>query len=1106
MGCLRLKPDAGFRFVRYAALSLLLLGSVQSKNTSCITPSLPARSQIWQGDDFVKFENEPSVVIDGYSLSVRYLCSSPCVVGVEVVAPTEWRTGPLVFQKTWTNQHHLGSVRRHSLPLRFPAAMAYQTDFFVRHSIDAQDVMLRAWLDHLGRVNGSIGGLNAYHTSLTHVFRILRTVPASERPVMQHGTCLSWGPELLWKLNRNRLNWCPHESGIVPLLTFPLASTGERFGVIRHFHPFVNKELEDCRNGTTEEPRLALSLWIYLLSWCDGAFCGILQHMDWHDTFDTPMIMLDDRGDVIFQVRLVSGEARSFRSYTALPLRVWHRLDVFMDGSKVMLKVTSHATAGAGKPYTYNFQADIRYDDTAGYFMIGGGKFMPGIKGYIGPITYHRLGGHEVWNPLSPELTALGLDQTHRVCEEVMGVILGFAQALRDTEDAQHSCRSYYMGLKQKFEHLSCRAPPLSADHRHHIVLQLLKALGRNYISGSGSETVYMRLGRWSYELAKRKLARARPGSGPVSSAVRLLQVSSCCGNSQASLLLAAVYLGSLGVREDPVKGHVYSLVGAQADGRLALMHLGYKHTQGIDGFPQDYSMAYCYYSNVGRQTCADRWTVPMTQQYTTELILLTDDEALKSQMDEDDDIFQYFKFQAERGDLEAQKTLARMLLWGEQGVSKDTEGALRWYAESAMRMTDPQAMYDYSILLLKGHGKKKNRTLGLHFLEKAASMGFPEAINGMGWYYSVFMADSSTGLRYFEKAAQTGNKDAIYNLGLLYMSGKHPKKPGKNQTAAFQHFLKASGKGHLEAGIEVAWYYATGVLPAVGRDPERAVLLLKEICEQNGYLGSILRKGLNAYLRGSRVDSLLSYLLAAETGVGVAQNNAAHLCEVLIDLGQAYGCEWRYYNQSTFNYHPHPAGLLKMGDFYYEGQNNQSQDIRLSVLMYASAALAGSPQGIFNLAAMIEMGHDIPEKILEQLKVSKQDRLDRSAVLEKLYQSCRQYENQEDVTPCSLALLRVRLSRAWRTFTSGPLRYFWACLIGSGAVLLSIIILSPIRRGVMAAQSERRGAAAAPGGQGATTASGLGWQNLQQLSDWAWCVLGGCLCVVGSVLLAQIL
>lgn len=200
-------------FYLFISETLCAFLKVQTKHTSCTTPSLPARSQIWQGDDFVKFEKEPSVVIDGYSLSVRYLCSRPCVVGVEVVAPTEWRTGPLVFQKTWMNQHHFGSLRRRSLPLRFPAAMAYQTDFYVRHSIDAQDVMLRAWLDHLGRTNGSIGGLNAYHTSLAHVFSILRTLPASKRPVKQHRSCLSWGPELLWKLNHNRLNWCPHESG-----------------------------------------------------------------------------------------------------------------------------------------------------------------------------------------------------------------------------------------------------------------------------------------------------------------------------------------------------------------------------------------------------------------------------------------------------------------------------------------------------------------------------------------------------------------------------------------------------------------------------------------------------------------------------------------------------------------------------------------------------------------------------------------------------------------------------------------------------------------------------------------------------------------------------
>lgn len=57
-------------------------------------------------------------------------------------------------------------------------------------------------------------------------------------------------------------------------------------------------------------------------------------------------------------------------------------------------------------------------------------------------------------------------------------------------------------------------------------------------------------------------------------------------------------------------QGHIYSLIGALGDNRLALMHLGYKHTQGIDGFPKDFDMAYSYYSNVGAQTSIDQGRV----------------------------------------------------------------------------------------------------------------------------------------------------------------------------------------------------------------------------------------------------------------------------------------------------------------------------------------------------------------------------------------------------------------------------------------------------------------------------------------------------------------
>lgn len=62
-----------------------------------------------------------------------------------------------------------------------------------------------------------------------------------------------------------------------------------------------------------------------------------------------------------------------------------------------------------------------------------------------------------------------------------------------------------------------------------------------------------------------------------------------------------------LGIKRAPcLQGHVYSLMGGVVDERLALLHLGYKHMQGLDGFPKDQDMAYGYYANVAKQTSID--------------------------------------------------------------------------------------------------------------------------------------------------------------------------------------------------------------------------------------------------------------------------------------------------------------------------------------------------------------------------------------------------------------------------------------------------------------------------------------------------------------------
>lgn len=45
---------------------------------------------------------------------------------------------------------------------------------------------------------------------------------------------------------------------------------------------------------------------------------------------------------------------------------------------------------------------------------------------------------------------------------------------------------------------------------------------------------------------------------------------------------------------------------------------------------------------------------------------------------------------------------LAQMLFWGQQGVAKNPEAAIEWYAKGALETEDPALIYDYAIVLFK--------------------------------------------------------------------------------------------------------------------------------------------------------------------------------------------------------------------------------------------------------------------------------------------------------------------------------------------------------------------------------------------------------------------
>ncbi|KAJ8337661.1 hypothetical protein SKAU_G00366270 [Synaphobranchus kaupii] len=1032
-----MKVSGSFRFIASVAFAVGVLSLAQSGSTyqTTTTPEHPGEVAT---EDFVRFGNAPDVVIDGYVLSVLYRCSRPCAVRVEVLASYGLRTGVTVFRRSWTRRKRLSAPRTRPLVLRIPDAIAYRQDYFVRRTVDASDVTLMAWIDHLERPEGGEAGLHgdgSYHQAPALAFRILASVPPYLRPVKKHNKCPSWGAELRWQLtNQTQDRQCLKESGLVDLLKFPLASTGERFGMIHRFYPFINKELELIRLQATLNPRATLSVWIYLLSWCSSELCAVIHHVDSNNKYHTPLIMLNNRGDIVFQVRLASGGDQAFISHTPLNLRTWHHLQCFIHGNR----------------------------------------------------------------------------------------------ALRENEKATNSPTSkcLYSDMRISLGRQTCRAPPWSqrAQELYRPLLEVLQNTDPKFlsrISGLGVRRGALRFGERVFELVLQRLSQGDPPDfGRVPALIPLLQLSSCLGHHRATYLLAVTHLAGLGMPTDTLQGHVYSLIAAQKDERLALMHLGYKHMQGIDGFPKDHSMAYCYYANVGKQTCADRWKLQSTKQYPTEQVLLSDDRALQSQMDQNDDVFLYLQFQADRGDLDSQKALARILFWGQRGVHKDIGTAVKLFAKIAMETNDALSMYDYSIILFKGQGVKKNTTLALKLLEKAASMGSLEALNGLGWYYSTFMADIESAVKYFEKAAMNGSKDAVFNLGVIYLNGNYPGKPGKNETAAFQHFLSAAILGHFEAAVLTASYYATGNLHSVHRNPESAVRILKSVSERNGYLGYTLRTGLRAYLRGSRQEALLSYIIAAESGFGVAQNNAAHLCE---ELGPNSQCEWRYHNQSTYNDLPHHTGFLKMGDYFYHGLGSQPQDIKMAASLYSRASLYGSAQGIYNLAVLMEEGHRVPEKLLEQLNVSSGFGRDDDEVLEKLYQRCRENEEDLDLSPCSLALFRVLLKRAWRTFINHPVQRLLVYVTGTAimAAVISSVLQNLSNRASTAPPRTRspiirdtnQGAEPSPANQHEVTRNGqlgpqfiISRQTLKLVGDWSFTVVGVGLCTMSTVLMFHLL
>ncbi|XP_008056129.1 protein sel-1 homolog 3 [Carlito syrichta] len=922
--------------------------------------------------------------------------------------------------------------------------MVYRDDYFIRHSISVSTVILRAWITH--RYSGGDFDVKWEENPLHAVARnytLLKTVPPFERPFKDHQVCLEWNMGYLWNLQANRIPQCPLENDVVGLLGFLYASSGENTGIVKKFLRFRNRELEATRRQRMDYPVFTVSLWLYLLHYCKANLCGILYFVDSNEMYGTPSVFLTEEGHLHIQMHLVTGEDLAVKTKFILPLKEWFRLDISFSGGQIVVTTSIGQDLKSYQNQTLSFREDFHYNDTAGYFIVGGSRYVPGVEGFFGPLKYYRLRSlhkAQIFNPLLEKRLTEQIKLYYERCAEVREIVSVYASMAQHGGERQEACRlrHAYLDLAHRYGRLStCGAFPWEKGlkDKHPSLFQSLLEMDLSTVPRNPGASV-LEIGGRIFEKAVKRLSGV-DGLHQISSIVPFLMDSSCCGYHKASYYLAVLYETGLAVPRDQLQGMLYSLVGGQGSERLSSMNLGYKHYQGIDNYPLDWELSYAYYSNIATKTPLDQHTLQGDQAYV-ETIRLKDDETLKVQTKEDGDVFMWLKHEAIRGNAAAQQRLAQMLFWGQQGVAKNPEAAIEWYAKGALETEDPALIYDYAIVLFKGQGVKKNRRLALELMKKAASKGLHQAVNGLGWYYHKFKKDYVRAAKYWLKAEEMGNPDASYNLGVLYLDGIFPGAPGRNQTLAGEYFHKAAQGGHLEGTLWCSLCYITGNLETFPRDPEKAVVWAKHVAEKNGYLGHVIRKGLNAYLEGSWHEALLYYVLAAETGIEVSQTNLAHICEERPDLARRYlgvNCVWRYYNFSVFQIDAPSFAYLKMGDLYYYGHQNQSQDLELSVQMYAQAALDGDSQGFFNLALLIEEGAVIPHHILDFLEINSTLHSNNISILRELYERCWNHSNEESFSPCSLAWLYLHLRLVWGAVLPSALIYFL------GTFLLAVLI-----------------------------------------------------------------
>ncbi|XP_072317854.1 protein sel-1 homolog 3 [Eucyclogobius newberryi] len=976
--------------------------------------------QMLSAENTVTLLNPPEEAVPDHYLKVQFSCDSPA--SVHLHCSVSFESGSVYNSELRSWRCVPGDLRTRSLSLDLPDWLVYRPDGTVRLSQWVLSCLLQVSLT-----------LTGDDSVVVQVEASLEPKPYFSRPLKQHKLCFSWSAEMLKFAHVFDKMVCPIEQETVTLLSSIFASTGEHFGITKTLQPFNNELLEHLRLKAIPLVSCAFSFWLFVTKSCQHRLCGMIHHIDRRERYITPTIFLTPSSQLHIQMSGEALKSSAFLSPFSVPLREWCHFTLELHGTMVDVSMVC-LEKDQRKVYSakHAFDFNLVMDDTDGYFVIGGGKFVRTVEGFFGSVLFYRnrIPEHaQTAVELPHMIQTLNLSRWLNSCEDFeQHMSLKIREALLTLQRTRtESCVDAYQ--QYMTSHRRAGGPQCEDWEAVPASRKYAAKVAKFLVSKRGGRVNVRTVGRALFRLSLQKLGTSLSPAAVKTQLLRLQQAG-CLQEPSALHLSAVLYSTGLGVQQSSDKSWLLSLLSAQMDHRLALLRLGFLHLHGLSGVPSDPDLAYAYYSNIAQQTTIDRLKTS-AQQTMVEVVHLNDQNVLEQQTSEDHHIFQWLKFLAQKGEAQAEERMGQMLFWGQRGVASDLHKAVSHYQRGAELHENPVSMYDYGIVLLQGQGVEKDIPKAVFYLKKAMDKGSIPAMNALAWYYEQYEKNYQAAVELWERADLQGSPDAAMNLGVMYLQGNYPNKP-PSQFLAHKYFLKSADRGEIKAANQVAEFWTTGIY--VDRRPLEAVRLSKWAAEHNGFLGSVLRRGLHSYLQNDMRSSLLFYLMAAESGFAAAQFNVAYICEQ--NAGQflhpdfVASCMWKYYNLNIQSKKPHTYALLKLGDMLYQGHGGRQRDLDSAAHMYTEAALRKQPQGLYNLGRLVEEGYELHLFVLRDLGLSALYQSDQAVILKALYQKCRDSNDTDSFLPCTLTLFSVYLRELQENY-SVSIKY-WSVLVAT--------------------------------------------------------------------------